>query len=51
MVSPNLRQFTLATNTPTEKVLRFIYLSFPYLVSILNKEETMLDGKPMSKDI
>lgn len=51
MVSPNLRQFTLATNTPTERVLRFIYLSFPYLVLILNKEETMLDGKPMSKDI
>lgn len=51
MVSPNLRQFTLATNTPTEGVLRFIYLSFPYLVLILNKEETMLDGKPMSKDI
>lgn len=51
MVSPNLRQFTLATNTPTERVLRFIYLSFPYLVLILNKEETMLDGKLMSKDI
>lgn len=48
---PNLRQFSLATNTPTERVLRFIYLSFPYLVLILNKEETMLDGKPMSKDI
>lgn len=51
MVSANLKQFTLATNTPTERVSWFIYLSFPYLVLILNKEETMLDGKPMNKDI
>lgn len=51
MVSPNLRQFTLASSAPTERVLQFIYLSFPYLVLILNKEETMLDGKLMSKDV
>jgi hypothetical protein len=50
MASVNLRQFTAPAKASTARAFQLVYLYFLYLVLILNKDKTFLDGKPMSKN-